>query len=80
MKFSKPLMFPCLIFMLWTIGCGGTQQSVTASAATPTPTLTPDGARIAFHSTRDGNHEIYVMNIDGSSQTNLTPINVTAML
>ena len=28
--------------------------------------------RIAFHSDRDGNVEIYVMNADGSGQTNLT--------
>ena len=34
-----------------------------ASASTP---------RIAFHSNRDGNWEIYVMNADGSGQTRLT--------
>ena len=28
--------------------------------------------KIAFHSNRDGNSEIYVMNADGSEQTNLT--------
>jgi len=28
--------------------------------------------KIAFHSKRDGNWEIYVMNADGSEQTNLT--------
>jgi hypothetical protein len=28
--------------------------------------------KIAFHSNRDGNAEIYVMNADGSEQTNLT--------
>ncbi len=28
--------------------------------------------RIAFHSSRDGNYEIYVMTADGSGQTNLT--------
>jgi Tol biopolymer transport system component len=32
----------------------------------------PDGTRIAFQSTRDGNQEIYVMNADGSNQTRLT--------
>ena len=32
----------------------------------------PDGTRIAFGSTRDGNWEIYVMNADGSGQTRLT--------
>jgi TolB protein len=33
---------------------------------------TPGGGRIAFVSDRDGNAEIYVMNADGSGQTNLT--------
>lgn len=28
--------------------------------------------RIAFISNRDGNYEIYIMNVDGSEQTNLT--------
>ena len=38
---------------------------------TPTPTVGPQG-RIAFHSFRDGNWDIYVMSADGSGQTNLT--------
>lgn len=36
------------------------------------PVWSPDGARIAFQSLRDGNWEIYVMNADASGQTNLT--------
>jgi len=36
------------------------------------PAWSPDGKRIAFHSNRDGNEEIYVMNADGSGQTRLT--------
>jgi Tol biopolymer transport system component len=36
------------------------------------PEFSPDGRRIAFSSTRDGNSEIYVMNADGSNQTRLT--------
>ncbi len=32
----------------------------------------PDGEMVAFNSNRDGNWEIYIMNIDGSGQTNLT--------
>ena len=32
----------------------------------------PDGTRIAFETDRDGDFEIYVMNADGSGQTNLT--------
>ncbi|MCH8349239.1 MAG: PD40 domain-containing protein, partial [Chloroflexi bacterium] len=36
------------------------------------PVWSPDGSQIAFVSARDGNHEIYVMNADGSGQTRLT--------
>lgn len=36
------------------------------------PEWSPDGRRIAFHSTRDGDQEIYVMNADGSDQVRLT--------
>lgn len=36
------------------------------------PALSPDATRIAFSSDRDGNQEIYVMNIDGSSVRRLT--------
>lgn len=36
------------------------------------PMWSPDGTRIVFQSTRDGNQEIYVMNSDGSGHTRLT--------
>jgi len=36
------------------------------------PNWSPDGSMIAFASTRDNNHNIYVMNADGSGQTRLT--------
>ncbi len=36
------------------------------------PTWSPDGTRIAFRSQRDGNDEIYIMNANGTCQTNLT--------
>ena len=41
-------------------------------AADYRPAWSPDGARIAFVSTRDGNPEIYVMNADGTSPVRLT--------
>ncbi|MEW6215632.1 MAG: chitobiase/beta-hexosaminidase C-terminal domain-containing protein, partial [Nitrospirota bacterium] len=34
--------------------------------------FSPDGSKIAFSSYRDGNYEIYVMDADGTGQTNLT--------
>jgi TolB protein len=36
------------------------------------PAISPDGKRIAFMSTQEGNPEIYVMNIDGTNQQRLT--------
>jgi len=36
------------------------------------PSWSPDGTRICFVSTRDGNSELYVMNRDGSNVTRLT--------
>ena len=36
------------------------------------PAFSPDGERIVFISDRDGNQEIYVMNIDGANQQRLT--------
>lgn len=36
------------------------------------PSWSPDGTKMAFHSFRDGNWEIYVMNADGTGQTRLT--------
>jgi Tol biopolymer transport system component len=36
------------------------------------PSWSPDGTRIAFESTRDGNYEIYTMNADGTGPQRLT--------
>ncbi|MFQ5872187.1 MAG: TolB family protein [Dehalococcoidia bacterium] len=52
--------------LLLTSACGGDGQL----AATPTPGA-PATGKIAFHSDRDGNEEVYVMNADGSDQTKL---------
>ena len=50
-----------------------------AATPTPTPTATPapspgpgTNGKIAFTSDRDGNREIYVMNVDGTNQVRLT--------
>src|SRR5262249_31884704 len=42
------------------------------SAPDAVPAWSPDGSKIAFTSARDGRNQIYVMNVDGSSQTRLT--------
>jgi Tol biopolymer transport system component len=36
------------------------------------PVFSPHGKKIAFQSNRDGNFEIYMMNVDGTGQLNLT--------
>jgi hypothetical protein len=36
------------------------------------PTWSPDGKRVAFHSDRGGDWDIWVINVDGSGLTNLT--------
>jgi Tol biopolymer transport system component/predicted Ser/Thr protein kinase len=53
---------------------GATQTPVPTSTPTlPLPTPIPvSGQRIVFETNRDGNYEIYVMQADGSGQTNLT--------
>ena len=48
------------------------RESVKVRAASASVDLAPDGKRIAFTSNRDGNYEIYLMNIDGGGLRNLT--------
>jgi Tol biopolymer transport system component len=48
------------------------KRLTTDPAADFDPTWSPDGMQMAFRSQRDGNDEIYVMNADGTCQTNLT--------
>ena len=42
------------------------------TAANQNPRWSPDGQKITFESTRDGNREIYVMNADGTNPVRLT--------
>jgi Tol biopolymer transport system component len=51
---------------------GTITQLTTDPVAAYAPTWSPDGTKIAFESRRDGNYEIYVMDADGSNQTNIT--------
>jgi Tol biopolymer transport system component len=50
----------------------GTGERMLTHGGDYAPVWSPDGTRIAFISYRDGNHEIYVVNIDGSDERNLT--------
>ena len=63
-----------ILFTLLTAAVLATAQE---SGAPPSrhaffPSWSPDGSQIAFVSDRDGNWEIYTMNVDGSELTRLT--------
>jgi Tol biopolymer transport system component len=52
---------------------GSAQRRLTTDPAEDLdPAWAPDGRRLVFASTRDGNYEIYEMDADGSTQTRLT--------
>ena len=52
---------------------GGEQRNLTKDSRTDlNPSWSPDGRSIAFHSYRDGNYEIYVMDANGNNQRRLT--------
>ncbi len=47
-------------------------QRFSDAAIDSDPAWSPDGTKIAFSTSRDGNFEIYVMNADGTGPTRLT--------
>ncbi len=51
---------------------GAWQRLTTDPADDAQSAWSPDGARVAFRSRRDGHYEVYVMNADGSGQARLT--------
>lgn len=59
---------------VWIVGVDGSgARPLTEGEATNfEPAVSPDGRTIAFTSTRDGNYEIYLMNLDGSEQHNVS--------
>ncbi|HEY47442.1 MAG TPA: hypothetical protein G4O14_11745 [Anaerolineae bacterium] len=59
------------IYMVDTITLQQMQLTDT-QAWDSSPCWSPDGERIVFQSSRDGNNEIYIMVADGSGQANLT--------
>jgi Tol biopolymer transport system component len=60
------------IFVINADGTGLERLTHDPSQRNIRPDWSPNGQKIAFSSTRDGNTEIYVMNADGSDQTRLT--------
>jgi TolB protein len=61
-------------YEIYTMNANGTgvTRLTTNRAEDGAPAWSPDGKKIAFESSRDGNWEIYVMNSDGSAQIRLT--------
>jgi len=57
---------------IWSRNPDGVNEFQLSTDVDSSPRWSPDGDRIAFISLRDGNHEIYVMNWDGSGATRLT--------
>lgn len=63
------------IFGIWSLFISSDilhAQTSTNTYDNTRPAVSPDGKRVAFESNRDGQMEIYIMNLDGSSQTRLT--------
>ena len=69
-----PLDIPVPHADVWRMSTGGgTPDRLTDSPGDDrAPVFSPDGTRIVFDSTRDGNTEIYLMNADGSDERRLT--------
>ncbi len=61
-------------YEIWRMNADGSGKvPLTSNAAGDLqPTVSSDGAQVAFSSNRDGDYEIYVMNADGSGQVALT--------
>ena len=66
---------PSAVVDIWKIrpdGSGAMNLTAGTAANNGFPYFSPDGRRIVFRSGRDGNHEIYLMNADGSGVRRLT--------
>ncbi|MFQ5502564.1 MAG: TolB family protein [Phycisphaerae bacterium] len=51
---------------------GSDRQQLTTQGENLYPAWSPEGTQLAFASTRTGNSEVWIMNADGSNQTQLT--------
>ncbi len=52
-------------------------RTVVSADLNYSPRWSPDGTRIAFTGQRDGDYAVYVVNADGTGETNLTPSSST---
>ena len=59
-------------------GGGEPVQLTTGSGGSYSAAWSPDGRRIAFHSLRDGNRDLYTMDADGSNLVSLTATRASA--
>ncbi|MCP2727622.1 TolB family protein [Limnofasciculus baicalensis] len=80
-KKLSPITIGLLGLTFLLTNCANKAEIATDSTQPVSPTLlatgsastwSPDGQKIAFVSVRDRNHEIYIMNRDGTGQTRLT--------
>src|SRR5437763_15343189 len=60
------------LLMLMLVAAHATLRSPVSAATMSARPLAAANGRLVFASNRDGNHEIYSMNADGSEQTRLT--------
>ena len=67
----KAVLASAALVVFLAIACQGGEEAPPALTSAPTGAPIPSG-RIAFAADRDGNAEVYVMNADGTGQTNLT--------
>ena len=71
-RFDQPVFSSDRTGTATSTRCGERHRAhpvTTSSGADVIPEWSPDGSKIAFTSSRDGNTEIYVMNPNGSIQT-----------
>jgi hypothetical protein len=59
---------------------GSNPRQITTHANDAAPRWSPNGGQIAFHSDRDGNWEIYVINLDGSWLRRITDTPATDVM
>ena len=73
-EFDEPLKV-CFVRSsnIWIMDMdGGNQEQLTFSGLDSRPSWSPDGMKIVFQSSRDGNDEIFTMDYDGSNIKQLT--------